>query len=122
MRVDKWLWAVRVYRTRTAATDACNAGRVSVNGETAKPAAKVRPGDRVGARRSERTILYEVVEPIERRLSATAAAECYHDESPPPVETSWIDRVAPPGGVRPRGDGRPTKRERRQIDHLRGRD
>ena len=121
VRVDKWLWAVRVFRTRTAATDACNAGRVAINGESAKPAAKLNVGDRVSARRRDRTLVYQVVDPIERRVSAALAAECFHDESPPPVEGSWIDALAPPGGARARGEGRPTKRERRQIDHLRGR-
>jgi ribosome-associated heat shock protein Hsp15 len=120
VRVDKWLWAVRVFPTRTAATAACTAGRVTVNGEPAKPATRVGEGDRVSARRSARTVIYVVVDPIERRVSAAVAAACYHDESPPPAETGWA-AVTPPGGARRRGEGRPTKRDRRRIDELRGR-
>jgi ribosome-associated heat shock protein Hsp15 len=121
VRIDKWLWAVRVFRTRTAATSACSAGRVTLNGEPAKPATKLVPGDRVSARRGDQTVVYVVAELIERRVSAVAAAACYHDQSPPRLAPETAASV-PPGGARPRGEGRPTKRERRQIDRLRGRE
>ena len=120
VRVDKWLWSVRVFRTRTAAGDACAAGRVTVNDEPAKPATKVAVGDLVEARRRDRTIVYEVVSPIEKRVSAAKAAECVVDRSPPAPSRSAAE-VPPPGGARERGRGRPTKRERREIDRLRGR-
>ncbi len=119
VRVDKWMWAVRAFKTRTQASNACIEGRVSVNDSVAKPATKVGPGDVVTARRRERTIVYVVVEPIAKRVSATRAAECVEDRSPPPEP-----RDHPGAAVfahRDKGAGRPTKRDRREIDRLRGR-
>lgn len=126
VRVDKWLWAVRVFKTRTAATTACDAGRVTVNGGTAKPATRVGVGDQVQARARERTVVYRVTGLLEKRVSAAEAATCYLDESPPPPSAGRVgpdgELFVPPGGARDRGDGRPTKRDRRQLDRLRGRD
>jgi ribosome-associated heat shock protein Hsp15 len=120
VRVDKWLWAVRVYKTRTKASAACDDGRVLVNDVAAKPATRVDVGDVVTARRGDRTLIHVVVEPIEKRVSAPRAAECIDDRSPPPVP---LDR---PGEAvfarRERGAGRPSKRDRREIERLRGRD
>ena len=120
VRVDKWLWSVRVYKTRTMATDACTTGRVKVNGTVAKPATKIAVGDRVQATRKDRVIIYEVSGLIEKRVSAARAAECVIDHSPPPPEKSpdFIDN--PVFAQRDRGSGRPTKRDRRMIDKLRG--
>ncbi len=116
-RVDRWLWSVRVFKTRSAAAAACTGGHVRVNGRRAKPAQAVRAGDRVEARVGERERVLEVVRPVEKRVGAAVAAECFVDHSPPPPE-----RVTPePAGRRDRGSGRPTKRDRRRIDRLRGR-
>ena len=120
VRVDKWLWSVRVFKTRTSAADACSAGRVLVNDEVAKPATKVAIGDTVTARREDRTIVYVVTEVIEKRVSAAKAAECFDDQSPPVPERTSLE-PPPPGGARHRGEGRPTKRDRRRLDQLRGR-
>jgi ribosome-associated heat shock protein Hsp15 len=120
VRVDKWLWAVRVFKTRTAATSACNAGRVSVGDEAAKPATKITVGDVVTARRGDRVIVYKVVNPIEKRVGAKLVADHAEDLSPP-VPPKSAPVLAPPGGARARGEGRPTKKERREIDRLRGR-
>lgn len=115
-RVDRWLWAVRVYKTRTLATEACRAGHVRVNGNNAKPASLVRAGDLVAVRASGWERLLEVVAPIDRRVAAPVAAEAVVDRSPPrPPE----DRV-PAAFAREPGAGRPTKRDRRALDHLRG--
>lgn len=121
VRVDKWLWSVRVYRTRTAAADACATGRVRVNGEPAKPARRVSVGDRVTARRGQVVLDYEVVELIEKRVGAPIAVTCYVDHTPaaPAVDPSTPDLGH--DSARDRGAGRPTKRERRAIDRLRGR-
>jgi ribosome-associated heat shock protein Hsp15 len=120
VRVDKWLWSVRAFKTRTAAGAACTSGKVTVNDEPAKPATQVSVGDVVGARKGDRRLVYRVVELIEKRVGASRAAECYEDLSPPrPKKSDPV--LAPPGGARARGMGRPTKRERRQIDRLRGR-
>lgn len=113
VRVDRWLWAVRLYKTRTAASDACGGGHVRVNGSVAKPATKVRPGDRVSARVHGRDRLLEVVRAVEKRVGAAEAAECAVDHSPPPPERAT--EVFP----RPRGSGRPTKRDRRMLDRAR---
>ncbi len=120
VRVDKWLWAVRVFKTRTAATAACNAGRVRIGDEPAKPATKVQVGDVVEARRGDRTIVYRVVGLVDKRVGAKLVPELVEDLSPPPTRRP-SPLEAPPGGARDRGRGRPTKKERRDIDRLRGR-
>ncbi len=119
VRVDKWLWAVRVYKTRTKASTACTEGQVTVNDALAKPATKVGPGDVVAATRRDRSVVYVVVEPIGKRVSASRAAECVEDRSPPPEPRSRVARAV--FAERDRGAGRPTKRDRREIDRLRGR-
>ena len=114
-RVDKWLWAVRLYKTRTAATDACRAGHVKVNQCGAKPSTVVRPGDTVSARAPGRDVVVQVAAIIDKRVGAPLAAACYVDHSPPPPTE---ERVAPVF-ARDRGTGRPTKRDRRQLDRAR---
>lgn len=113
-RVDRWLWAVRVYKTRAAATEACRGGHVEVDGAAAKAATRIRPGCRVTARVQDRDRVVEVVDPISRRVGAAEAATCLVDHTPP----------APPREqapfVRERGSGRPTKRDRRRLDRFRG--
>ena len=117
VRVDRWLWAVRLTRTRSGAAQACRAGHVQVNGVRAKPAAPVRERDTVRLRVGDRERVVEVVRLIETRVGAEAAAGCLVDRSPPPPPR---DPQAWPGR-RPQGMGRPTKRERRQLDRTRGR-
>jgi ribosome-associated heat shock protein Hsp15 len=117
-RVDKWLWAIRIYKTRSAATDACTGGHVKVNGSTAKPAAMVRVGDRVEAFAGGRQRELEVVRIIEKRVGAPVAAECVVDHSPPPPPR---EARLEPLFSRERGSGRPTKRERRALDRFRER-
>ncbi|MGD9997390.1 MAG: RNA-binding S4 domain-containing protein [Ilumatobacteraceae bacterium] len=116
-RVDRWLWSVRVYSTRSMATSACQGGHVRVNGRPAKPATGVDTGDRIEVVvRGDQRIL-EVVRPIDKRVGAPVAAECFIDHSPPrpPREQEA------PLFVRDRATGRPTKRERRQLDRFRHR-
>lgn len=116
-RVDRWLWAVRASPTRSASTALCRAGHVKVNGSPAKASTTVRPGDTVTARIGERERVLEVVRAIEKRVGAAIAAECFVDHSPPPPPREFLPRVL----VRDPSTGRPTKRDRRQIDRLRGR-
>ena len=117
-RVDKWLWAMRLYPTRTAATDACAGGHVRVNGVAAKAAASVKVGDSVVATVGGRERTLEVVRVIDKRVGAAIAAECSVDHSPPlPPREERVD----PLFVRERASGRPTKRERRQLDRFRSR-
>jgi ribosome-associated heat shock protein Hsp15 len=115
-RVDKWAWAVRLYKTRSAATDACRAGHVKVNQVGAKPSSTVKVGDTVQARTPGRDVIVEVAAVIEKRVGAPVAAACYVDHTPPP---STGPGHASGGFVRDRGAGRPTKRDRRQMDRAR---
>jgi ribosome-associated heat shock protein Hsp15 len=114
-RVDQWLWAVRLFKTRSAATDACRAGHVRVNGNPAKAAQPVRDGDRIEAFVHGRQRDLEVVRVIDKRVAATVAAECLVDHSPPPPpkedDVAWFARDP--------GAGRPTKRDRRTMDRFR---
>ncbi len=116
-RVDRWLWAVRLYRTRTAATEACGAGHVRVNDAPAKASTKVGIGDRVEARIHQRDRIVDVVRVIEKRVGASVAAECLVDHSPPEPDRSY----EPPVFRRDPGAGRPTKADRRALDRHRGR-
>ena len=113
-RVDKWLWAVRLCKTRSAATELCAAGHVKVNGAPVKAAHAVRVGDRVEARVHERDRVLEVVQVIEKRVSAALAAEAMVDHSPPPPPKEWYETFP-----REPGAGRPTKKDRRRLDQLR---
>jgi ribosome-associated heat shock protein Hsp15 len=113
-RIDRWLCAVRLVKTRPAATRLCEAGHVLVNGLPAKPSTKVRAGDRVEAFIADRERVVEVVRPIESRVGAPVAVTCYVDHSPPPMV-----REVRPGIMAVRGEGRPGKRLRRELERLR---
>jgi ribosome-associated heat shock protein Hsp15 len=112
-RIDRWLCAVRLVKTRPLATKSCDGGHVLVNGSPAKPSTKVRAGDQVEAFIADRKRIVEVVRPIESRVAAAVAATCYVDHSPPVVP------VAGPAVVLVRGEGRPSKRLRRELERLR---
>ncbi|MFC4373956.1 RNA-binding S4 domain-containing protein [Nocardia halotolerans] len=116
-RVDSWTWAVRLFKTRSAAAQACRAGHVRVNGVAAKPAQPVRPGDEIKVRQAglERIVVVERI--IHKRVGPPVAAQCLIDRSPPPPPKEVL--AAQPR--RERGAGRPTKRERRETDRLMGR-
>ena len=116
-RIDRWLCAVRLVKTRPLATRVCEGGHVLVNGSPAKPSTKVRAGDRVEARIADRERVVEVVRPIESRVGAPAAATCYVDHSPPVVPEAVPGTG--PGIMRIRGEGRPGKRLRRELERLR---
>ena len=113
-RIDRWLCAVRLVKTRPMATQLCEAGHVRVNGAAAKPSTKVRPGDRVEALIADRERIVEVVRPIESRVGAPVAVTCYEDHTPAPVVTEIR-----PGIMAVRGEGRPNKRLRRELERLR---
>lgn len=113
-RVDKWLWAVRVYKTRAQATEACRAGHVRVGRAAVKPAHTVRVGDRVSVTKDGWERDLEVVKAVDKRVGAALAAACLADHSPPPPP-----REQAPAPLFARV-GRPTKRDRRQLDRFRG--
>lgn len=117
VRLDRWLTAARVFKSRTLAAAACDGGKVDVNDDAAKPARAVRSGDvlRITLAHGRRRIL-KVTGLGERRGSAAAARTLYDDLTPP--EPPRAPRGAPI--YRPQGSGRPTKRERREVERLRG--
>ncbi|MFE3780061.1 RNA-binding S4 domain-containing protein [Amycolatopsis sp. NPDC059090] len=113
-RIDRWLWAVRLTKTRADAAAACRGGHVRVNDRPAKPATTVVPGDEVRARIGTTTRVVEVVEVIQKRVGAAVAATSQIDRTPKPPPEAAI-----PVARRERGAGRPTKRERRVLDEFR---
>lgn len=117
MRADVWVWAVRLYGSRSAASAACRGGQVHVEGKRAKPSQAVRVGDRVEATTPGGPRVVVVTRLLSKRVGAAVARECYDDHSPPPPPRE--ERLAMPR--RDPGAGRPTKRERRQMDRFRGR-
>ena len=117
-RVDSWIWAIRIAKTRSAATALCKAGHVKVNSDRAKPAQTVKLGDevRVVTPEGERIVIVRGI--LQKRVSAALAAVAYDDLTPaPPPREERVLTVQ-----RDRGAGRPTKRDRRDIERLRGRD
>ena len=116
-RADVWVSSVRLYKTRSIASAECKAGHVRINGAKAKPAQPIKIGDRVEALTEAGTRIVVVKRIIVKRVGATVAVECYEDRTPPPPPKEEIP-VAP---RRDRGAGRPTKRDRRALDRLRGR-
>lgn len=117
-RIDSWVWAVRLTKTRSQATTACRAGHVRINGVVAKAAQSVRIGDEVRVRLHGFDRIYAVTGLASKRGSAAEAAKSYEDRTPAPPPRE--ERALLP--IRDRGAGRPSKRERRDLDRLRGRD
>jgi len=117
VRIDKWLWAARFFKSRTLAAAACRGGKVDVNDQVARPSRAVRAGDLLTITLPSARRVVRVVTLSGRRGSGADAALLYHDLTPPapPREA----RISPPP-YRPPGSGRPTKRERRLTDRLRG--
>ena len=118
VRIDKYLWAIRVYKTRTDATDACKGGKVRINGADIKPSKPVKVGDTIVARKGAVAYTYKVLELIDKRQGAKLVPRYAENQTPEeelaklraPVETFFLKRD--------RGAGRPTKKDRRQMDSL----
>ena len=115
-RIDKWLWAARVYKTRTLASDACKNGRITINGALAKPSRTVKVGDQVGVKKSPITYTFRVLQAIEKRVCAKLLPEVFENITPPEqYELLEMNRIS--GFIdRARGTGRPTKKDRRALD------
>lgn len=116
VRVDSWIWSVRLTKTRSMAAAECKAGHVRVNGDRVKPAQPVKTGDEVRLFHAGRERVVVVSRLIRKRVGAPAAAECFVDNSPAPPPREDVLSL----GVRDRGTGRPTKRDRRDMERLRG--
>jgi ribosome-associated heat shock protein Hsp15 len=115
VRLDKWLWAVRLYRTRSLATLACHAGHVKIGGQSVKPSREVRLGEVISALagRVNRTI--KVVALLERRVGAKLVSQYLEDQTPPEEYARARAEAAASAGNFPQGFGRPTKKQRRQL-------
>lgn len=117
-RLDKWLWAARIYKTRTLAADACKNGRITINGAQAKPSRSVKAGDEVGVKKSPVTYTFRVKQAIEKRVGAKLLPDILENiTSPEQYELLEMSRIS--GFVdRARGTGRPTKKDRRALDEF----
>lgn len=116
IRIDAWVWSVRMAKTRSEAADAVKAGHVKLNGNATKPSQQVVPGDRVRIWRNHHEHDLEVLATVSKRVGAPIARTCYVDHAPPPPPKEFMPSVP----VRERGSGRPTKKERREMDKFRG--
>jgi ribosome-associated heat shock protein Hsp15 len=118
-RIDKWLWAVRIYKTRSQASEACRKGRIIINGIQVKPSRDIKAGEIVLIRKPPAVYTYRVESLVQKRLSAPLARECYEDlTSVEELNKLKINETL--FFKRDRGAGRPTKKERRILDKLRG--
>jgi ribosome-associated heat shock protein Hsp15 len=113
VRIDRWLCATRLYKTRSLSQKACVGGLVKLNGEAVRPSHLVRVGDQISAEAPRGHVIWEVKALAESRLSPPLAAALYEDHTPPPPPRE------PTVALRPRGAGRPTKADRRALDRLR---
>ncbi|APT87158.1 RNA-binding S4 domain-containing protein [Corynebacterium flavescens] len=115
VRIDAWVWSVRMFKTRSEAADAVKAGHVKLNGNAIKPSQQVVPGDRVRVWRNHHEHDLEVLATVRKRVGASIARTCYKDHAPPPPPRQFLPAVP----VRERGAGRPTKKERRDMEKFR---
>jgi ribosome-associated heat shock protein Hsp15 len=115
-RIDKWMWAVRIFKTRTIASEACKKGRISINGAFAKPARMVKAGDVIQVRKPPVTYSFKVLQAIEKRVGAKLVSEMMQNVTPPEqYELLELSKVS--GFVnRAKGTGRPTKKDRRTLE------
>lgn len=118
VRIDKWLWAVRIYKTRSLATEACRAGRVRIGGQVIKPSREVHPGDEIGIHMGIYTKTVRAKALLHVRVSAALVPDYFEDLTPESEYEKLKIKQEMKTEYRPRGLGRPTKRQRRLIDRL----
>ncbi len=121
VRVDKWLWSVRIFRSRTLAAEACKAGRVRIGGEPVKPAHLIAENDVVVVRKEGFHFQFRVLKAIDKRVGAPVAITCYEDITPLEEKNkynAWFIQVHGSAEKREKGSGRPTKKERRELDRF----
>ena len=117
-RIDKYLWCIRVFKTRTEAADACTGNKVQINGVNAKPSRQVKPGDTISVRKGPAVLSYRVIQPLSHRVCAALVPDYAENITPQseldkfhaPTETFFV--------VRDKGAGRPTKKDRRTLDAM----
>ena len=117
-RIDKWLWAVRIFKTRTIAAEACKKGRITINGSQTKPSRMIKPGEVIQVRKSPITYSFKVLQAIEKRVGAKLVPEVMENvTTPDQYELLELSKIS--GFVdRARGTGRPTKKDRRSLDEF----
>ncbi len=117
VRIDKWLWSVRIFKSRTLATNACKSGRVKVEQAPIKASGSVEVGQTVQVRKNGFDLEFKVLKLIEKRVGATLAVECYEDLTPPEELNKFRNWFVGKGQseVRAKGTGRPTKKDRREL-------
>ncbi len=120
VRIDKYLWSIRIFKSRTLATDACKEGKIKLHEENAKPSTMVTIGDVIDVVKDGFKLKYKVVQLIEKRVSPILAKPCYEDLTPEDEINKYKSWFIGKGGPerRERGAGRPTKRDRREIDEF----
>jgi ribosome-associated heat shock protein Hsp15 len=121
VRIDKWLWSVRIFKSRTLATDACKSGKVKIAGESVKPSFMIAVGEVVMVKKEGFNFEYKVIELIEKRVGAPIAATCFEDITPEEERNkynAWFLNGQKVTETRERGTGRPTKKDRREIDEF----
>ena len=118
VRIDKWLWSVRLFKSRSTATDACKAGKVKIKDTNVKPSFLVTAGEEIEVKKNGFNLTFKVLQIIEKRVSATLAAPCFEDLTPLEEINKYKEWFVGKAGAefRQRGEGRPTKKERREID------
>ena len=118
VRVDKWLWAVRIYKSRSKASDACRSGKIKIEDKAVKPSYELEAGLIIHARKNGFDLQFEVLQLLDKRVSAKLAAPCYNDLTPADELNKYKDWFVGKSAAerRIRGAGRPTKRERRELD------
>lgn len=120
MRIDKWLWSVRIFKSRTLAADACKSGKIKLNGKLAKPSANVVPNDQTEVKKNGFNLEFKVVALLKSRVGAALAVNYFEDITPAEELNkykSWFVGKSN-SEYRDRGTGRPTKKERREIDEF----
>jgi ribosome-associated heat shock protein Hsp15 len=116
-RIDKFLWSVRIYKTRTQATDACKAGKITIDGRPVKPAKEVDKGDIINVKKDHINRSYRIISPIQKRVGAKLVAGFVEDITPE-SELNKLELMKQNFEYRDRGLGRPTKRDRRIITKI----
>ncbi|MBK8825307.1 MAG: RNA-binding S4 domain-containing protein [Saprospiraceae bacterium] len=120
VRLDKWLWAVRLFKSRTIATDACKAGKIKLNGHSLKPSYLITVGETIEVKKNGFNLIFKVNQLLEKRVSAVLAAPCFEDLTSADELNKYRDWFTGKAEAefRDRGEGRPTKKDRREIDEF----
>lgn len=124
IRIDKWLWSIRIFKTRSLAAKIIKSGKIRLADKILKPSSLIKVGDRIFVTKNSFNFEFEVVDLIEKRVGAPLAQKCYIDHTPEEELNKFNDWYVGKRGVeiREKGTGRPTKRERREIDDFKEKD